>query len=508
MNTPTRFLIRPSALALALWSLAQAAAAAPPPPPPGKPLPPAMTPTTLPAPPTPLRPAPQPPTPPAPPAATTAPDTVVATTSGPSGAVNTANPFFQPLGNGRSCASCHQPDQGWSITPTALQKRFTDSSGNDPVFRLVDGANSPAERTATLAQKQQAYGMLLRYGVIRVGLPMPAVADFTLQQVEDPYGYASAQELSLFRRPLPSTNLRFLSTVMWDARETQTGTANCLKEPSPARCFADLPTDLLRQANNAVKGHAQFTPGLSNAQLQAIVDFESKLVTAKANSAAAGSLTANGALGGTAALAATPFWFSINDPVAGDYRTGAPFNPNVFTLFNAWAPAFPGGPSPAGLTAAQAAIGRGQMIFNTRPMLISEVNGFNDALGKPVVKGTCSSCHNAPNVGGASVPRLMNTGLSAAVLRTPDMPLYTLRNAATGAVLQVTDPGLALQTGKWGDVGKLEVPGLRGLAARAPYFHNGHAPDLRAVVGFYDRRFGMGLSPQEAEDLTAFLRAL
>ena len=43
---------------------------------------------------------------------------------------------------------------------------------------------------------------------------------FELAQVDDPYGYASATELSLFRRPLASTNLRFLSTVMWDGRET------------------------------------------------------------------------------------------------------------------------------------------------------------------------------------------------------------------------------------------------------------------------------------------------
>ena len=47
-------------------------------------------------------------------------------------------------------------------------------------------------------------------GVIRVGIPVPPDAEFDLVAVDAPYGYASATELSLFRRPLPSTNLRLL----------------------------------------------------------------------------------------------------------------------------------------------------------------------------------------------------------------------------------------------------------------------------------------------------------
>ena len=107
-----------------------------------------------------------------------------------------------------------------------------------------------------------------------------------------------------------------------------------------------------------------------------------------------------------------------------------------------------------------------------------------------------------------SVPHLFNTGVAAAVLRTPDLPLYTFRNSNSGATLQVTDPGAAVQSGKWEDIGKFKVPGLRALAARPPYFHNGSAPTLQAVVGFYDRRFAMGLNPQERADLAAFLQTL
>jgi cytochrome c peroxidase len=45
-------------------------------------------------------------------------------------------------------------------------------------------------------------------------------------------------------------------------------------------------------------------------------------------------------------------------------------------------------------------------------------------------------------------------------------------------------------------------------AARAPYFHNGSAATLDDVVDFYDRRFALGLSPQDHADLVAFLRSL
>jgi cytochrome c peroxidase len=141
-------------------------------------------------------------------------------------------------------------------------------------------------------------------------------------------------------------------------------------------------------------------------------------------------------------------------------------------------------------------------------MNITAVNGFNDVLNQPAVRGSCSSCHDTPNIGGASVPHMMNTGLAAGALRTADLPLYTFRNSSTGQSQQSSDPGYALQTGKWQDIGKFKVPGLRGLAARPPYFHNGSAPNLAAVVAFYNRRFAMGLSPQEATDLTNFLQAL
>ena len=50
--------------------------------------------------------------------------------------IDLSGPFFQSLGtNGRNCASCHQPAQGWSISPTEVKIRFLLTQGLDPIFR-------------------------------------------------------------------------------------------------------------------------------------------------------------------------------------------------------------------------------------------------------------------------------------------------------------------------------------------------------------------------------------
>jgi len=77
-----------------------------------------------------------------------------------------------------------------------------------------------------------------------------------------------------------------------------------------------------------------------------------------------------------------------------------------------------------------------------------------------------------------------------------------------GQSFVVTDPGRALISGKCADIGKVKGPILRGLAARAPYFHNGSAATLSDVVEFYNQRFNLGFTDQQKSDLVEFLRTL
>lgn len=431
------------------------------------------------------------------------------------GHIDTANPFFQSLGaNGRSCASCHVQAEGWTITPQGVTRRFGESHGLDPIFRLVDGANSPLADVSTREARRAAYSMLMSKGLIRVGIGIPAGAQFELAAVDDPYAYASARELSLFRRPLPTTNLGFLSTVMWDARETFLDPASTDCTFGTMTCFASIPSDLLDQSNVATLTHAQGTTPLTPAQREAIVAFETGLFTAQVEDHHAGRPWAHRASGGTPALARQPFYFGINDTLVGDYRTHASFSPQAMTLYGGWQSYVPDarGEEPErrdrDVAVARRAVARGEALFNTKPIAISGVRGLNDALHIDVIAGTCTTCHNAPNAGNHSVPLPLDIGIADASRRTPDMPLYTLRNKTTGELIQSTDPGRALITGKWADIGRFKGPVLRALAARAPYFHNGLAKDLDSAVDFYDTRFGIGFTDQEKEDLVAFLKAL
>ncbi len=415
------------------------------------------------------------------------------------GPLDLTNPFFQELGsNGRTCFSCHRPDQGWSITPEAVRARFDTSRGLDPIFRTNDGSNCGGADVSTIRKRRDAFSLLLTRGLIRVQVDVPPGAEFFIDSVDDPYGcHAPTTAASMYRRPLPSANLGFLSAVMWDGRESSATTT--------------VLQDLAHQADDATMGHAQAAAHLTAQEAAAIVAFETGMFTAQVRDREAGLLSADGATGGPLTLSRQPFFIGINDPV-GMNPAGTPFDPNAFSLFGAWAR--PNRSASDDADRARRSIARGEVIFNTKPIVLSGVAGLNNFTFPNGVTlpdrftGTCTTCHDTPNVGNHSVKAPLNIGLTDEMRRTPDMPLYTLRRISTGETVKTTDPGRAMVTGKWADIGKFKGPVLRGLAARAPYFHNGSAATLDQVLDFYESRFAIGLTARERADLLAFLRAL
>lgn len=409
----------------------------------------------------------------------------------PDGKLSPDSPFFQPLGtNGRSCATCHAIATGMTLTPASVQARFTASDGLDPLFRPADGADAPNLPVATLAERTAAYRLLLHRGVIRMESAMPPNADFSLIAVDDPYHYASARGLSLFRRPLPATNLAFLSVVTWDGREMVPGRS--------------IPDDLRAQAETALRTHEQAASLPSPDDLARIVRFEQDLFTAQVSDTVAGDLTSADAQGGPERLYAQLDDAGRQVPPSAK-PIGASLGPAVLTLYSSWRD---GSATSDTTSEKRASIARGEALFNTRTFAITDVPGFTDARGQRSVMGTCASCHDVHDVGNHSLPQLMNTGVSAARRRTPDFPLYTFRCTATGQIVRVTDPGQGIVTGTCDDLGKFKVPSLRGLAARPPYFHDGSAASLSDVVGFYEGRFLLRLTPAEENDLVNFLAAL
>jgi cytochrome c peroxidase len=451
------------------------------------------------------------------------------------GGIDETGPFFQSLGtNGRTCASCHQPDQGMSISAAGVQQRFSVTSGQDPIFRTVDGSNcNHSVDVSTMPGMLSAYSLLLNRGLIRIPIAVPANADYQVVGVSNQYGCNESDVISMYRRPLPTTNLLFLSAVMFDGRESgPTPTSKIL----PATYPTSLTDDLKHQALDATNIHAQ-GDGLGPGVPEAIVSFETSLFTAQTIGNNTGRLDARGAKGGPQALVTQPFFISINSSVnflvptfekpGGLVTPGdGQFTPAIFNTFGAWAE-FPG-------SSPRAAVARGEAIFNSKAINITGVAGINDdvaagglvAGGIPALPGTCGTCHDTPNVGNHSFPTPLDIGTGDPSPTNPSanmgaldisyLPSITVCKldtttsppSRTSNCKTTTDLGQALIDGKFAHVGKIKGPILRGLSARAPYFHNGSAQTLLDAVHFYESRFGLVLTPQEESDLVAFLSSL
>lgn len=425
------------------------------------------------------------------------------------GRLNEKGPFFQSLGtNGRTCATCHVPRNAFGLSASRAEHVYERTRGRDPLFTPVDGA---------VCEDQPRNTALLRhYGLFRIALPLAANPQFTITAVHDPYGCALVTDpttgivtVSVYRRPLPATNLGFLTAVQFDGRETVAPLND------PKTYAANLITDLKHQALDATMGHAQASVTPTDAQLDQIVGFEGALKSAQAVDFASGRLNSEGAAGGPLTLSSLPFFPGINDSLGGD-PTGAPFNPRAFKLYSQWATSW---------DPHRRSVARGEEIFNTHPLAITDVRGLNDALNQPVINGTCSSCHDTPGVGNHSLPVPLEIGTSrsaqfetnpqiqAAVsqLSMPDLPVFQIvcnEGIYAGQITYTSDPAKATLSGLCSDVGRGKGPILRGLAARAPYFHNGSAATLREVVEFYNTRFQMNLTEREKTDLANFLKTL
>jgi cytochrome c peroxidase len=455
----------------------------------------------------------------------------------PNGATFTSsNAFFKDMGtNGRTCFTCHQPQSGWSIVPDDVVERFERSRGGDPIFRLVDGATCPSDDVSTLRAKRRAYELVLKRGLIRIGLSIPATAEFKVEVKpgDDPYGCntnpvtgISAGIVSTYRRPLPSTNVGFLSTVMWDGRE-----------PS-----------LESQAVDATFGHAQAIAAPTADQVKQIVDFQKGIFTAQIFDKKAKFLTDDNARGGPVALSLQEFFIGINDPLGLNPNKDTPFTSEIFDLYRPWLRAEArhdhddrrhsmgddddvfrrinanddwrhNDHDRDMVSEHRRSVARGEAVFNNTKINITGVSGLNDDLAVDHIDGFCGTCHDSPNIGHHSVKAPLDIGVPDAgdkkppVLNISGLPVFTITcqlkdGPLAGKVYKVTDAGRAMITGKCKDIGRFKGPILRGLASRAPYFHNGSAASLRDVVEFYDQRFAIGLTHKEKTDLANFLNTL
>lgn len=453
------------------------------------------------------------------------------------------NAFFEALGsNGRACVTCHQPASGMGLSVRAIRRRWHETGGKDPLFAAIDGSNCP-----DLPQSEaSSHSLLLERGLFRVSLPWPPKArpdgtpvtpEFTIEVVRDPtgcntspvYGLHSADpHISVFRRPRVAANLKYVARDAGGNSYTGTGPFNAKrlamvmdKDPETGRyvsmnIMSDARDPTLRiQARDAAHDHLQARSPLTEHQLDQIVSFESQVYAAQGVDRAGDDFAAR-----------------LEPPALGprnlfDSETGVlgdNFGKPVFKSFDVWKVKSEN--ESAARESFRESVIRGYQVFFNRPFWIRDVAHINTVgLGDPA-KRTCVTCHNLQMVGTDASAGWVDLGTTnepwaAEPLYSPksdskpELPLFKIvckpdarPHPFLGRVIYTHDPGRALISGKCYDVGSIVMGQLRGLAARAPYFSNGSAEDLRALVDFYDRRFQMGLTQQEKADLVDFLSVL
>jgi hypothetical protein len=449
------------------------------------------------------------------------------------------NAFFDPIGtNGRACVTCHQPADAMSLSVDTIRQRWLVTSGEDPLFTAIDGRNCP-----NLPDRDPfAHSLLLDRGLIRVFLPWPPKAadgtpikpEFTIEVVRDPtgcntspvYGLNSpTPTISVYRRPRPAANLKYVIADGFGVgrfiakngqpteRDPETGKLVQMNMMADAR-----EPSLKSQARSAARGHLQLKGELSDAQLAQIIGFETQIYAAQSFHSDAGELVENGgppALG-PAAMAAG------RTGVLGNNTTNY-----VFPMGESWK-RLPrtGDPEKDDKNAFRESIARGHDVFFFRTFWIRDSMHLNTVgLGNPV-KRTCSTCHGMHmtgmdtangwmDIGTTNLPWAKEPAVSPWSSEQAELPLFklTCNNSIAphpflGRVIYTQDPGRALISGKCNDIGAIVMQQLRGLSARAPYFVNGSAKNLREVMDFYDRRFNIQFSEQEKQDLVNFLSTL
>ena len=311
--------------------------------------------------------------------------------------------FFQETfgGNGRTCSTCHDPRNEFTVSPDLAQARFQLDPGG-PLFRPLDSDDGLG----------RDYTTVLSRAVFRVTIPLhPSVT-----RVDDP----GRRTITVWRG-VPS-----IANVALTAPYLQDGRARTLQE----------------QALGAIRDHMEPTRRVLDKELDSLSLFMREMYY---------PLRLRSLDGPPDPLPRTP-GFSI--PV----------------------------PGPAAL--------RGKAVFDLH----------------------CRTCHDGELGADPANPAASRfSDVFVSETNAPGFPLLQLAFAmpdGTVAVAETPDPGRAAITGDLRDLNTFDTPSLRGVKHTAPYFHDNSAGTLEQVIDHYNDHFQFGISPQQKDDLIAYLDLL
>ncbi len=361
-------------------------------------------------------------------------------------------------GNGRACADCHMPSDGFQLSPASAEARFQalqsrrkhHPEADDPLFRPID-----ADDFRINGHAAEDYTNLRQNGLIRITFPLPP----TLSLVDPVTGLASAERFVDVWRAVPTVNNVKLTgpdpdPPSWPCAEGGPPGPPCVpRGPNPNGGYQiDARIGNLQdQALAALTNHAQVQRPPSPGLLDDLATFESVLFSSRRLRAISQALDRG-----------------IVSPPDPDPRLTALEREGKTIFLRACAQCH----GEAAGTHPLPGIHRFGDIFTAcpRPVDGPQFPGYTGSARFEFAPCKSSLARNV---------RLYE-------IRLPDGTV-TLRPSS--------DPGRSLLTGIFAGGGPgddwqaLDVPSIRGISQTAPYFHNNSAATLDEVLDHYAEMF-------------------
>ncbi len=350
-------------------------------------------------------------------------------------------------GNGRSCADCHMPQEGFQLSPAAVQARFAalqekrvhDVHADDPLFRAVD-----ADDFRENGNGASDFSNLLENGLVRVTMALPANVSVVDPVTREP---KAQRTVDLWRAVMPVFNVAITGAdralPLWPPGAPRVPLAG--QEPNGPNRQGGYQHDarfatLQEQARGALLDHAQISGEPPRRMLDDLAAFESTLFSSLRVKTLARAMF----LGSTPLPDADPALSALEQE-----------GKNIFTR------------------------ACGQCHGGT---LHPGTSTPETAFARPIVR-----YHNIQT----ACPRPATDGYAPCPPRLARNALTYRITLATGAFQFVTtsDPGRLLLTGQPGDLGAMDNTQLRGIGRTAPYFHNNSAATMEEVLDHYDAFF-------------------
>jgi cytochrome c peroxidase len=373
-------------------------------------------------------------------------------------------------GNGRACADCHVPSDGFQLSPAVARARLealvaaraVDRTADDPLFRPVDADDFRAR-----GDSANDYSNLVDNALVRVTLPLPPnvrLIDESSCQGIDPAACQPTGEtfVDVWRAVMPVQNVAM----------TGPDSVPPIWPPAPRVAIMGIdPNGPNRQ------GGYQHDARFGSLQEQARGAFIAHAQTL--------------------------------EPPAGMLDDLAAFQRTLFS-------------SPQ-VEALAAAIDSGAAPFPDPDPELTDL----ERQGKAVFTRSCAQCHGGTlhpsgSTPDAAIPRPIRAryhNIQTACPRPATdgfaaCPPRLGRNARTYRITRgdgsyqivtTSDPGRLLLTGQPADLGAMDTTQLHGISRTAPYFHNNSAATLEQVLDHYTAFFRSVVRQAAAPNLPAIV---